>query len=191
MSEFSDSYHLVGSVDDGVELIRRAGRRGFVLPESEPFTCVIVDQPDGGADPSLIAANRGLLIHYQYGEDHGVWIELYDQTTAVTLLRLEWGPDFTGDRRSLAEFDAAPWLARGLLDDLRGARLRKIAASVTEGPHSNVGPEVARLLGLERFEHLACAATSASRGPWDHVQKRIRQRFPDAVGVALPMQSSD
>jgi hypothetical protein len=183
MSEFSDSYHLVGSVDDGVDLIRRAGRRGFVLPENGRFTCVIIDQPDGGTDPELIAANRHLLIQYQYGEDHGVWIELFENASPVTLLRLEWGPDFQGDRESLADFDSAPWLDRGLIDEVRATRLKRIAATVTEGPHSALGPEVARLLGLERFEYLACSASS--RGPWDHMQRRIRQRFLDATEVTL------
>jgi len=183
MSEFSESYHLVGSVAESVELVRRAGRRGFVLPENDRFTCVIVDQPDAGADPALLAMNRGLLLHYHYGEDHGVWIALYEDSSPATQLRLEWGPDFEGDRQSLSEFDAAPWIERGLLDELRAARLKKIVATLTEGSHSELGPAAARLLGLEHFEHLACAATTVSRGPWDHVQRRIRHRFPDAIEV--------
>lgn len=72
MSDFDDSYHLVDDVAAAQDLIARTGRDGVVLPEHAPYTCVLVDQSEAGIDPKLPSANRGLLLVYRYGEDHGV-----------------------------------------------------------------------------------------------------------------------
>jgi hypothetical protein len=184
MSEFSDSYHPVANVEGAVALVRRAGRNAVVLPEQPPYTCVLVDQPEGGTDPQLLAANEGWLVRYYYAEDHGVWIDLYDHAKKVGRIVLEWGPDFLGEGLPRARFDAAPWLAARLLDDERAAKLKRLGDGMRqEVVDPAIGYEVARLLGLTRFESLACDPTSVKRGPWDRVVERAHARFPDAATV--------
>jgi hypothetical protein len=185
MSDFFDSYHPVADVQSAVALVRRARRDGLVIPEQAPYTCVLIDQPDAGTDDGLVAANDGLLVVYQYAEDHGVNIELYDHACMTARLALEWGPDFLGEfaeGKPRAQFDPAPWIAAGLLDATRAASIQRLADTVAEGPAPHTGYEAARLLGLTRFEHLSCDPAVRGR-PWGRVVDRVLERFPDAIEI--------
>jgi hypothetical protein len=185
MSEFDDSYHLVGDVDAAQAWVARAGRDGIVLPEQPPYTCVLVDQPEGGIDPKLLSASRGRLLVYRYAEDHGVWIDLYEGSREVAELALEWGPDFLGEGLVRGRFDAAAWIKAGLLDAQRAAQLQRLADGMTEGGRPENPDEVARLFGLTRFAGLSCDPSNVKRGPWDHVVERAKERYPDAIVVEL------
>lgn len=182
MSDFFDSYHPVADVQRAVALVRRARRTGLVLREEAPYTCVLVDQPDAGQDAQLLAANDGLLVTYQYGEDHGVYIDLYDHARVITRLALEWGPDFLGEGKPRARFDPVPWTAAGLLSDARAASMQQLANMVAEGSDPSIGHEAARLLGLTRFEYLSCDP-SITGIPWRDMMEQVLEQFPDAIQI--------
>ena len=184
MSDFEDSYHPVTDAQGAQDLVRRVGRAGIVLPEQPPYSCVLIDQPAGGVDPQLLAANPGLLVRYQYGEDHGVWIDLYKGRVQITQLALEWGPDFIGEGLPRGRFDATPWLATGLIDEALAARLQRLADTMVEGSDAAAGHEAAHLVGLTRFEGLSCDPSNVKRGPWHLVVERL-QRDPHAIFVDL------
>lgn len=185
MSDFDDSYHLVGDVAAAQALVARTGRDGIVLPEQEPYTCVLVDQPEGAIDPKLLSASRGLLLAYRYAEDHGVWLDLYERDAVLTRFGLEWGPDFLGEGLPRGRFDATPWLTAGLLDAQRAAALQRLADGMTEGGRPAAADEVARLFGFTRFERLSCNPSNVKRGPWHYVVESATKRYPDAIVIEL------
>lgn len=185
MSDFDDSYHLVGDTAAAQELIARAGRDGVVLPEQAPYTCILVDQAEGGIDPKLLSASRGLLLAYRYAEDHGVWIDLYKDGAAIAELALEWGPDFFDEGLVRGRFDAAAWIKAGLLDKQRAAVLQTLADEMSEGGRPKDPDEVAHLFGLTRFAGLSCDPSNVKRGPWHLVVERARNRYPDAIVIEL------
>ena len=185
MSDFDDSYHLIGDVAAAQDLVTRTGRDGIVLPEQAPCTCVLVDQPEGGIDPKVLSANRGLLIVYRYAEDHGVWIDLYKGDAEIAEFALEWGPDFFDEGLVRGRFDAAAWLKAGLLDMQRAAVLQRLADGMSEGGRPADPNEVARLFGLTRFAGLSCDPSNVKRGPWHLVVERAKERYPDAIVIEL------
>jgi hypothetical protein len=185
MSDFDDSYHLVGDIAAAQDLVARTGRDGVVLPEQAPYTCVLVNQPEPGIDPKLLSANRGLLLVYRYGEDHGVWIDLYKGDTTVAQLALEWGPDFFDEGIVRGRFDAAAWIEAGLLDKQRATVLQALADGMVEGGRPEDPDEIARLFGLTRFAGLSCDPGNVKRGPWHLVVERAKERYPDAILIEL------
>jgi hypothetical protein len=185
MSDFDDSYHLVGDVAAAQALVARTGRDGVVLPEHAPYTCVLVDQPEGGIDPKLLSASRDLLLVYRYGEDHGVWIDLYKGGAEIAELALEWGPDFFDEGIVRGRFDAAAWIAAGLLDNERAAVLQTLADGMVEGGRPEDPGGIARLFGLTRFEQLSCDPSNVKRGPWHHVVESVTRRYPDAIVIEV------
>lgn len=185
MSDFDDSYHLVGDIAAALEVIARIGRDGIVLPEQAPYTCVLVDQPEGGIDPKLLSVCSGPLLVYRYAEDHGVWIDLYEGDASIAELALEWGPDFFEEGLVRGRFDAAPWIKAGLLDKQRAAVLQGLADGMVEGGRPEDPDEVARLFGLTRFAGLSCDPSNVKRGPWHLVVERAKKRYADAIVIEL------
>lgn len=72
MSEFSESYHLrCDDQDEGVSLLKRAGLSGFVFPSNNNWITVLAEDGEFELNKSLVHANRGLMLHYVFAEDHG------------------------------------------------------------------------------------------------------------------------
>ena len=91
MSEYSESYHLkAGSTEDGIDLLRRAGLRGFVLPASNGWVTVLPEGEPFVPDEALIAANTGTLLYYASAEDHGWWFALYVRNTPMASYSCTW-----------------------------------------------------------------------------------------------------
>lgn len=92
MSEFSQSYHLVGDDQgDAVSLLRRAGARGFVFPPSNHWTTLVVETSDyGEVDDRVVAANTGTLLHYVHAEDHGWELAVFQGPDVVTRYACRW-----------------------------------------------------------------------------------------------------
>lgn len=154
-------------------------------PEQPPYTCVLVDQPEGGIDPKLLPANRGRLLVYRYAEDHGVCIDLYEGNAEIAELALEWGPDFFDEGIVRGRFDAAAWIKSGLLDQQRAAVLQRLADGMSEGARPEDPDEIARSFGLTRFGGLSCDPSNVKRGPWHLVVERVKTRYPDAIVIEL------
>src|ERR1700742_18635 len=100
MSEFSDSYHL--RTKDPVEvskLLRAARRHGAVLPTTTRYVPFLVDgrQEAGSAIEDVVAHNPGVLVHYCYGEDHGMWMRVFDRSTHVSTIEIPTRRALTDD----------------------------------------------------------------------------------------------
>ena len=81
LTEFADSYHLwTDDVRDVRALLRRAGRYAMILGDRGPFI-PFVAEPEGGADP-ISAANRGVLVRYDFAEGYGVALQVFDGVEA-------------------------------------------------------------------------------------------------------------
>ena len=91
MSEFSESYHLkAGRTEDGIELLRCAGLRGFILPAANGWVTVLPDGEPYVPNEALISANTGTLLYYASAEDHGWWFALYARDTLVASYSCTW-----------------------------------------------------------------------------------------------------
>lgn len=111
MSEFSNSFHLRSNdVREGVELLRRAGVPGYVYPPERGWVPVVFPHGMGGSDERVVAANRGLSVHYDYAEDHGVQVDLYQGPKRVARL-------FASFESARSTFDHAAFVAFGVMSE--------------------------------------------------------------------------
>lgn len=91
MSEFSESYHLKAeSTEAGVELLRLAGLRGFVLPVSNGWVTVLPDGNPFVLNEALVSVNTGTLFYYASAEDHGWSFALYVNDRPVASYICAW-----------------------------------------------------------------------------------------------------
>jgi hypothetical protein len=111
MSELSNSFHVRSSdVREGVELLRRAGVPGYVYPPENGWVPVVFPHGMGGSDERVVAANRGLSVHYDYAEDHGVQVDLYQGAKRVARL-------FASFESARSTFDHAAFVAFGVMSE--------------------------------------------------------------------------
>lgn len=158
MSEFSESLHL--RTEDpaaAVELLRRARVRGYVLSPSEaaslgfvssnkaawvPIT-IAPDEPPGRAQfDRVIAANEGTLVFWDYAEDHGCNVSLYEGSRRVGRIRVSF-------ESRLHSFDRDVFVDRGLIDAKGAARIEEWLR------HAVPGTVVAEELGLLQYRWLS------------------------------------
>lgn len=89
MSEFSESFHLYkGDRAAVISLLQGIGVSGLIAAGNERCVSFVIDDPEGEAD--VIAASRGVLARYYYGEDHGLWVRFYEDGNELTSLALVW-----------------------------------------------------------------------------------------------------
>ncbi len=143
MSEFSDSYHLLGSAADAIELLRDAGARGAVLAGPGKWTAIVPHPSDG---PRVVAVNEGVLLHYQFGGDHGCWVRLFDGPKEVGKIEQNW-------ESGTGSFDVAPWLRAKACD---AATAEAISELVAAPAHAGLDVyEVAQALALTHYAWLS------------------------------------
>ncbi|MCB9602153.1 MAG: hypothetical protein H6720_17680 [Sandaracinus sp.] len=143
MSEFSDSYHLLGTRDDAVALLQRASARGAVLPGGGRFTTLVVHPKDGRL---LEAANTGVLLHYLYAGDHGCWVQLRQGASLLDRLEQNW-------ETGVGAIDAAAWVRSGVCDLGSVAALKRWVTSPVAYDEERYS--VAEVLGLTHFQRLS------------------------------------
>jgi hypothetical protein len=91
MSEFSDSYHLKdATAEDAIQLLHRAGLRGFVFPEANGWVTVLPEGDPFYPNQQLIETNQGVLLHFVNGEDHGWGFEVYEGARVAAAYMCEW-----------------------------------------------------------------------------------------------------
>lgn len=144
MSEFSDSYHLLGTTEDAIALVKRSGARAAVLPSSGRLTAIVPHPEDG---KKLINANEGVLLFYLYGGDHGCWVRLYDGSRQVAELEQNW-------EAGAGSFSPKHWVRLGVLGEMDAQRLVRLTKSPTYPDEKNEYA-VARLLGLSEAAWLS------------------------------------
>lgn len=143
MSESSDSHHLLGTVAQAVELLRRAGARGAALPGTGRWTAIVTHPRDGGL---LVPANEGLLLSYRYAADFGCWVQLFEGSDMVGEISQDW-------QRGTGSFDVAPWLRARACDAAAAEAIADAVAPPVE-PDARAYA-VAKALGLSRYAWLS------------------------------------
>ncbi|GBG07620.1 hypothetical protein PAT3040_02176 [Paenibacillus agaridevorans] len=72
MSEFSASYHIrTNAKTKVVDLIKDSDNKGYVFEETNGWVTFLIDGPAFNINESVLLCNPGLLVHYNYAEDHG------------------------------------------------------------------------------------------------------------------------
>ena len=191
MSEFSESFHACTSNRGSViAMLRRAGVSGLIAGSNERCVSLVIDDPEREAD--VIAASKGVLARYHYGEDHGLWIKLHRDGEPLTAIALVWDPR----ARTFAELGeqekpqrvepaakTAQMLARaGVLGDAEAIELCRVleAFSPTDlEARGRVMEAIPRLLGFAAYRWLSAAYAQAS-GP-----EEIRGLFPGSEVVEI------
>jgi hypothetical protein len=160
VSEFSDSCHLRAKRrDDAVALLVASKVPGYVFDEAAgwvPFVFPVGSQR-GLVDnlARVVASSTSLLIRYEYAEDHGCAVTVYDRATRVA------GLDVSFESTKPGRFDRDAFIERGLVTVEAGA---KIARWVADSRRDRGSLVVAASLGLPRYEWFA----------YDYVDRRHR-----------------
>ena len=91
MSEFSESYHLKTSeTEHGIELLSRAGLRGFVFPATNGWVTVLPEGEPFAPNEPLIKASTGTLFYFGNAEDHGWWFAVYVDANPIASYTCSW-----------------------------------------------------------------------------------------------------
>lgn len=179
MSEFSDCYYLLDATHDQVvSLIKRVRRYGVVLPPANRYTPFLVDGAyDAGSLIDIaIDHNPGIMLHYSYAEDHGLWLTAYNRTSlAFTIDIQRRGPSENDLDTILAQVEQLRLLPSNRLADLQGI----LADAAQEGMMdlSSIRIRLSQTLGIVFFQWLSCADLVVQS------QKELSQRFPEAAFV--------
>ncbi|RAP76143.1 hypothetical protein [Paenibacillus montanisoli] len=134
MSEFSESYHLVGKDRrEGIALLTRAGLSGYVYPAINDWITLLPSGPIYTQNEELIANNHGMLLYYAYAEDHGWSFSLYEGDKLICRYDCSWDEEIVHDvselhaERLLAFINSRP----GRQQDVTDEQLMK-ALSITD-----------------------------------------------------------
>ena len=91
MSEFSDSYYLFGETQqDGIALLHRALKYGFVFPEQNNWVTILPRSTEMIPSKLMIWANTGTLLHMSYAEDFGWYFSIYEGSRRVCHFEYYW-----------------------------------------------------------------------------------------------------
>lgn len=90
MSEFSQSYHLLSSQEDAIELINRAGERGFVFENDNRWTTFVIVGDEFKPSDAIVESNKDTLVHYVYAEDHGWSLSIFKQSALIFNYDCSW-----------------------------------------------------------------------------------------------------
>lgn len=151
MSQFSDSCHLRAKLrDDAVQLLITSKVPGSVFDEVAgwvPFVFPVGSQL-GLVDnlARVVAANASLLVRYEYAEDHGCAVTIYDRAAQVA------GLDVSFESTKPGRFDRDAFIDRGLVTAKAGAEIERWVSDLRRDRGSLV---VAASLGLPRHEWFA------------------------------------
>lgn len=158
MSEFSDCYYLLNATSEqAVSLMKKARRYGMVLPKSDRYVPFLVDGAwDAGTLVDLVIDNNsGILLHYSYAEDHGLWITVYDASNQAFVIDIQ--------RHGASENDLDTILTKAeKLSLVKHDRIPKLRAILEEATVSNfvdlssIRTKLSEVLGLVFFDWLGC-----------------------------------
>ncbi len=179
MSEFSDCYYLFNATSNqAVSLIKKVRCYGMVLPKCDRYVPFLVDGvwDAGKYVNAVIERNPGTLLHYYYGTDHGLYINVYDCSNEAFTIDVQ--------RRGASENDLDAILIKAeqlnLVNRDRIPELRVILEeTLVEGivDLSSIRTKLSDVLGITFFNWLSCADLTMQS------QKELSQRFPEAVFV--------
>lgn len=93
MSEFSETYHLRGTFEDAVNLLRLARLPGFVFKARQGWVTILPAGEIFVPNHRLVDANSSLLIRFFFAGDHGWGFSTYQAQVSIGEFEVEWGDD--------------------------------------------------------------------------------------------------
>jgi hypothetical protein len=178
MSEFSESYHLrTARAHDAVELLRRAGRKGYVFPPVAGWVTFVAEGSEFLPDEAIVEAAQHPLLHYMCAEDHGWGFTLLDGTRTVCRYLCEWTDDMAVDdtgyfRAALLRY--VPSAQQALLDEFEQQLHPDDMDQVMEAEPAKL---FAQALGLQHFDWVA----------YDYVARDMLEA-PEAVAEVIAVE---
>ena len=177
MSEFSESYHLRSErAEDAIEILRRAGRKGFVHPPVNGWVTFVVEDGVFEADERIVAEASLPLLHYVSAEDHGWNFTLFERGGEVaSAYRCEWDDEIRADgsRYSRAALKRiVPASDAALLDDFE-RWLKPEEDGLDELFEAEPSKVFAMAIGLEHYEWLN----------YDYMAANFHESPEDYLGV--------
>jgi hypothetical protein len=174
MSEFSESYHVrTNDTNEGVEILRRAKRKGYVFPASNGWVTFVAEKNKFEPDSDIVASNRGLLLHYVSAEDHGWSFSLFEGNQERCRFSCQWENEVEIDP---SRYSPESLSALGI--EIDSEKLVQIVSIDTIDAVFDYDPskKFAELVGLPHYEWLA----------FDYVARDLHERdgeWPDAIEV--------
>lgn len=152
MAELSESGHLrTTNPEHAVALLKRAKLPGYVFPERNGWVTFVYPPSDENRF-DLEQANEKLLLLYEYAQDLGCWVTLYQAKKPLTRLKASF------DRPNFA-FDRKPFEQLELLTPLSAATVESWVRRAHVPPERNRAPYlVAERLHLPRYQWLSFLA---------------------------------
>jgi hypothetical protein len=154
VSEFSESLHLrTGDPSDAAALLGAAGVAGYLFPPASGWVSFVYDADEPPAHERfdrIVKANRGLLVHWDYAEDHGCNVTLYEGSKRAGRLKVSF-------ESTRSTFDRAAFVDRGLLSPAAAERIERWLA------HAVPAYTAAEALGLPHYRWLAFDLVAKSR----------------------------
>ena len=168
MSEFSESYHLRSDhADAAVELLRRAGRKGYVYPPAGGWVSFVADNGTFEPDSRIVAAATHPLLHFVSAEDHGWSFTLFERGKIVSSYSCEWKNDITVDDSRYSREAIQKLVPSADLELLDEFERRLHPQDFDELLQVNPSRLLAQAIGLAHYEWLAYDYI-ASDAPEDH-----------------------
>ncbi|NBD24080.1 hypothetical protein [Paenibacillus glycinis] len=161
MSEFSESYHLIGrSEQEGIDLLKRAGQGGLVFPAANDWVTMLPDHPIYTPNADLIRHNAGVLLHYVFAEDHGWSFALYERDTLVSSYECDWNEEDIVNRDGETNLPALLEVLNRKLEReqaIKEAEIARLLAPADFEEVSELEPaySFAELLGLSNYAWLS------------------------------------
>jgi len=186
MSEFSESFQAYHpDRAPVVALLRTLGVGGWILASNARCVSFILDDPEREAD--VLAASRGVLARYYYGEDHGLWVRFYLDGEQLTAIALVWDSDAGGVQEEQEEVEPAARIVAklahaGVLGEAEATELRRVLEAFSPedpGSREHAVEAIPRLLGFPASTWLSAAYVQETE-PED-----LRELFPGAEVVEV------
>jgi hypothetical protein len=179
VSEFSQSYHLVSdSTDKGVELLTRAGLRGWVFEPGNGWVTLLI-RPDEYGQPNrtLVGANTGTLLYYLNAEDHGWTFSVYQGTEVTCAYGCSWEGSIEVEESTLDMKVLEGIIAPNLPDQAHEAvvaldrllhpeSFEHLTAYFAHTEGNNPGHGFAEIMGLQHFHWLSTHYMELDEGSW-------------------------
>jgi hypothetical protein len=162
MSEFSESYHLRSErAEDAVELLRRAGHKGYVYQPTNGWVTFLADEGDFEPDERIVAAAKHPLLHYVSAEDHGWSFEMFERGEIISGYRCDWDDEIRVDDSKYSRDALLRVAPSAQLEEFEQHLQPDDLDEMIEAEPSNV---FAHGLGLEHYEWLSYDYVAADYG---------------------------
>ncbi|MGG6268783.1 hypothetical protein ACQ4M3_31485 [Leptolyngbya sp. AN03gr2] len=179
MSEFSDCYYFL-NVDSKrvVSLLKKIRRYGMVLPGNDRYTPFLVDGAwdAGKLIDHVVENNPGVILHYSYAADHGLWIKVYDSSSEAFTIDIQMRGSSENDLETiLVKAEELNVVKRDHTVQLRAILAEATTESIVD--LESIRTQLSEALGIVFFKWLGCADLLMQS------HKELSNRFPEAIFV--------